>query len=122
MKVALLISLFIIFVFKLFHINKEILSKDNKETCFSKSNFDTVYKFIDTKIKNEIAFYEFENYTICLKNNTEIWFLKKGYSKGKITKEKGVFSLAIWQKDNDRIVKEINELFCKILSETKNDK
>ena len=94
---------------------------NNTDTCFSKANFDKVYKHVDAQIKNEDnSFYEYDSYQLYLTDTTTIAFKKSGYTLAKITKEKGTTSLAKNAKDNDKLLNKANQIFCDILSKIKN--
>lgn len=96
--------------------NVKILDTVKTESCFSKANFDSVYKYINVQIKkSNTTFSKYDNYELYLNDTTEISFKKDGYTLSKVIKEKGVFSLAKRKKDNEKILKETNEIFCKIL-------
>ena len=87
-----------------------------KGICFSTVNFDRVYNYIDIQIKNRnTTIYRYDNYELYLNDTTEISLKKDGWTLSKIIKEKGVVSLAKRKRDNDRILKETNYIFCKIL-------
>jgi len=103
--------------------NAKTPNTEKINTCFSKENFDRVYKYIDDNIKNENNIhYQYDNYELYLTSTTEISFNKDGYTLAKVAKEQGFVSLAKRKKDNDRILKEANQVFCKILSESKEKK
>ena len=98
----------------------ETLKKKTSKICFSNENFDTVYKFIKTQtLKNQSEFYLFDDTEIYINNTDELSFKKKGYTLSKINKERGIFSLAMHKGQNDKLVLKANELFCKLLSESK---
>ncbi len=86
------------------------------ETCFSVTNFDIVYQYIDVQIKkNNTSFYKYENYQIYLNDTTEISFKKDGYTLSKVIKGKGVVPLAKRKQDNNNVLKKTNGIFCEIL-------
>lgn len=96
--------------------NAKMLDTEKTETCFSKTNFDSVYKYIDNQIKrSNTTFYKYENYELNIYDTSEIDLKKDGYTLSKVLKEKGIISLAKRKQDNDKIVKKTNQLFCKIL-------
>ncbi len=101
--------------------NDSSMNIDNTDTCFSKANFDKVYKHVDAQIKNEdTSFYKYESYELYLTDSRTIAFKKSGYTLAIITKEKGATSLAKNSKDNDKLIIKANQMFCDILSGIKN--
>lgn len=96
--------------------NVKMFDIEKTENCFSKTNFDRVYKYVDDQIKkNNSTFYKYEKYELYLNGRSEISFKKDGYTLSNAIKERGIFSLAKRKQDNDKILKETNQIFCKIL-------
>lgn len=94
------------------------IEKSENEMCFTNKNFDTVYKFIKTQtIKNQSDFYLYDDIEIYINGVDELSFKKNGYTLSKINKERGIFSLAMYKVQNDKLVLKANDLFCKLLSE-----
>lgn len=87
------------------------------DNCFSKNNFEKVYKYIDSRItSSNSTFFKFDNYEIYLHGPAEIIFKKNEYTLAWANKEKGIVSLAKNNTDNKKIVTHINILFCKLFS------
>lgn len=94
------------------------------DTCFSKINFDIVYKYIEEQIKtNNTKFYIYNNskkyksiyYEFYLKDTTNIYIKdNKSTTLAVISKEKGIYSLVIW--GNKRMVDKCHQMFCDVLS------
>src|SRR5687768_588246 len=97
-------------------VSNEILDTQKTGNCFSRANFIRVYKYIEDQIKKSSAtFYTYDNYELFLKDTSEISFKKDGWTLSIITIEKGAFSLAIRKRDNDKIKRKTNHIFCEIL-------
>ena len=113
---ALIFSLLALFGYPQTTTKKETTRLD-KKSCFTTNNFDTVYTYISIQIKNgNKSHFNLDGYEIYLPDESSITIKnEKSYSLGSINKSKGIFSLAIKQKDNEKIVLQINELYCKIL-------
>ncbi len=95
---------------------QNIVIMQNEGDCFSENNFEKFYKLIENQIsKGDKIFYSFADYDLYLSNGHEIRFKKDNYTLGMIQKEKGSLSLAKRQTDSDRIIIEINRIFCEIL-------
>jgi hypothetical protein len=89
---------------------------DKSNNCFSENNFDKVYKYINEQINvTGTAYYLYSGYEVYLSNPVEIRLKKNNYTLAVIHKQKAIFSLAIKQGNSNAIVKEANNVFCKIL-------
>lgn len=99
-------------------INKEQLQQmEDTAQCFSEDNFNTVYKYIQSKIKDVATYYSYEGYEIYLSSGTDIKFKQKGQTLAVANKENGIYSLFKILKDNQRQVEITHELFCQLLNE-----
>jgi len=96
--------------------NKNTINTEKAESCFSKVNFDIVYKYLDDQIKKgNKTFYEYDSLKLFLTDTTEISFKKDFYTLAKINQTTGVVSLAKAKRDNDIVLKETDHIFCEIL-------
>jgi len=90
-----------------------------KKNCFSETNFETVYQYLDNKITTqELIFYAHGNYEIYLIRENEIKIKYRGWSMAIISKERGIFALAKSKSDNEKQLKKANEIFCQLVVET----
>lgn len=97
-------------------IKAENSKMSNAGNCFSESNLSIVHSYIKTQIsKGNKPFYEFEGYELYAEENLVIALKDKGYTLARISKENGICSLAVYRKNNERIVKRTGEIFCSIL-------
>jgi hypothetical protein len=88
------------------------------DNCFSEDNFDSLYKFIVEKISAaKTTYYLHSGYEIHVGGPAELRFKKDHYTLAVIHRKKGIFSLAIKQADNDKIMKEVNRLFCELIEQ-----
>ena len=119
--ITLVFSLLALFGYQQTATKNETKGLD-KKSCFTASNFDTVYTYIAIQIKNgNNSYFNLDGYEIYLTDESNIAVKKeKKYTVGTINKSKGIFSLAIMQKNNEKTVLKINELYCKILSVAEN--
>lgn len=92
------------------------MDTNKTENCFSKTNFDIVYKYIGSQIKKStVAFHNYDSYEVYLKDNAQISFKSNGYTLSRIIKDKGIFALPKRKKDNENILKKTNQLFCELV-------
>lgn len=86
------------------------------DNCFSEINLNIVHNYIKQKISiGNTPYYKYEKYELYIDDKTTIYLKDKGYTLAVINKEKGIVSLAILQKNNERIVKTAAGIFCRIL-------
>ena len=86
------------------------------ENCFTEENFDRVHGFLKGQIKGaEEVFYKHDGYEFHLGDTGQIDLKKDRWTLARISRERGVVSLAKREKDNSRILKETNQLFCQLL-------
>ena len=99
------------------------INKKN-EICFSETNFEIVYQYLDNKIATQdLTFYTCGNYKIHLISKNEIKIRNNGGTVAIVRKESGIFSLAKLKSDNERQLKKANEIFCQLVAEAeKHDK
>ena len=117
-----LITISIVSLVTNFQINYSMKSETNNESCFSKTNFDSVSRFIKMKARsNKTKGYVHGDWEIVLSESSELFFKKKGYSLSKINREMGVFSFPKFDLDNKRITLKTNELFCELVLLAKNN-
>ena len=84
--------------------------------CFNTTNFEIVSEYLNTKIKcSNLSYYTFGRYELFMSDNNTISIKKNGWTLSKVTKEIGIKSLAILQRDNDKILIETNQIFCELL-------
>lgn len=99
-----------------FQIMTNRKSDTNNETCFSKTNFDSVHQFVLMKIKNsETKIYVYEGYELVLNGDSKIAFKQKGYTLFTVSKEFGICILPILSRDNERVKLKTNQLFCELV-------
>jgi hypothetical protein len=100
--------------------NNGTSNMNSTESCFSETDFSIVYNYIEGQIdKGNKGFYEFDDYELYLKDPAEITLKQKGYTLARIIRGEGIFSLAIMQRDNERIVKKSGLIFHRILTNAK---
>jgi hypothetical protein len=88
------------------------------ENCFSEYNFDRLYRFIAEKVSAaKTTYYLYWGYEIHVSGPAELRFKKDHYTLAVIHREKGISSLAIKQTDNDKIMKEVNRVFCELIEQ-----
>lgn len=64
----------------------------NNELCFSKTNFDNVFRFIQMKTQsNKTKGYIHGDWEIVVSDNSELFKKKNGYSLSKVSRELGIF-------------------------------
>lgn len=89
---------------------------EKNENCFSETNFDTVYQYIDAQIKeSDESFYQHGKYELWLSDASEISLKKEGYTLSKIVRKKGIFSLAKSKKPNAKSTQKTHRIFCELL-------
>ncbi len=94
----------------------KMLDTNKTENCFSSTNFDIIYLYINNHIKKKNnAFYKYGNYELYIIDATKISLKKNGYTLSSIVKERGVFSLAKRKEDHDPILKKTHQIFCELL-------
>lgn len=104
-----------------FQIMINMKSETNNESCFSKSNFDSVCHFIQMKThSNKTKGYIHGDWEIVVSDASDIFFKKKGYSLSKVNREMGIFSFPKLGPDNKRITLKTNQLFCELVLLAKN--
>jgi hypothetical protein len=92
-----------------------------EEGCFSKTNFDTVSRFIQMKIQsNKTKAYVLGDWEIYVSDGSDIFFRKDGYTFSKINREMGIFSFPKLGPDNKRITLKTNHLFCDLVALAQN--
>jgi len=98
----------------------EKLEMEKADNCFSEINLTIVHNYIKHKISiGNTPYYKYEEYELYAGEQLTIYLKDKGYTLAIINKENGIVSLAIMQKNNERIVKLTAGIFCKILSMAK---
>ena len=96
-------------------------SEKNNELCFSKTNFDNVFRFIQMKTEiNKTKGYMHGDWEIVVSERSELFFKKNGYSLSKVNRELGIFSFPKLSSDNERIRLKTNQLFCELVLLAKN--
>lgn len=85
-----------------------------KETCFSVENYQKIHDLVAQK-KEKKSFWTFGGYNI-YPQKENLSFKIEGFTLGRITKEKGIFSLAKDSQDNERITKEVENIFCTLIN------
>ncbi len=99
----------------------EMKAQTNNKTCFSKTNFDSVYQFVLMKTqKNNSKVYVYEGYELVLNSDSEIAFKQKGYTLSTVNKEFGIFAFPKFSIDNERVKLKTNQLFCELVVLAKN--
>lgn len=94
----------------------KMIDTEETENCFSRTNFESVLKYIADQIKkNNTVFYRYDDYELFLNDTSEIFLKKDGYTLSKVIKGKGVFAVAKRKQDHDIILKKTNHLFCQML-------
>ncbi len=89
---------------------------DSPDNCFSEINLSIVHSWIkEHSRKDNKPFIEFDGYELYAETDMIIIVKEKGYTLARITKENGIYSLAILKSSNDRIVKKTGRIFCRIL-------
>ena len=90
---------------------------DNPVACFSPTNFDVVYNFVEQAARADAAAYiQYKEYEIHIGEPASLSFRDNGYTLARIDKNRAVFSLAKRQKDGEQIVKKVNQIFCELLA------
>ena len=89
--------------------------KPAKTDCFSEANFYKVFQYIENQLaQTENVFFAFENYEIYPdKAKNKISLKRKNHTQSLIN-SKGIYSLNKSQKGNEKMVNEINQLFCRL--------
>ena len=96
--------------------NENILAMGNI-SCFSETNFESVYKFLENEIKQgDKGFYVFEGNKLYVKEGMQIVIKEDSFTLAIIHKKQGVYSLAKVLSDNQHLVKKAHEIFCSILA------
>lgn len=96
-------------------------SEKNNELCFSKTNFDNVFRFIQMKTEsNKTKGYIHGDWEIVVSDNSELFFKKNGYSLSKVNRELEIFPFPKLSSDNERIILKTNQLFCELVLLAKN--
>lgn len=89
----------------------------NPATCFSPANFDIVFRFVvQTASAAPEGYMLYNGYEIHPGEPLSLSFKDNGYTLARIDKNRAVFSLAKRQKDDEQIVKKINQVFCELLA------
>ena len=95
--------------------NENILAMANI-ACFSETNFESVYKFLESEIKQgDRGFYVFEGNELYVKEGMQIVIKEDSFTLAIIHKKRGVYSLAKILSDNQNLVKKAHNIFCGIL-------
>jgi len=93
------------------------------ESCFSETNFEFVYQYLNDKIATQkLKFYAFADYEIHLINENEIKIKNNGGTMAIIRKEKGILALAKLKSDNEKQLTKANNIFCELVAEVKKNK
>lgn len=117
-----LITISIVSLVMNFQINYSMKSETNNESCFSKTNFDSVSRFIQIKMQsNKTKGYIHGDWEIVVSDGSDIFFKKKGYSLSKVNREMGIFSFPKLGPDNKRITLKTNQIFCELVVLAKNE-
>lgn len=88
----------------------------------SDNDFDSVYQWIEKQIKrNNVSFYYYRSYELYLKDHLEIIIRKSSYTLSKISREKGIFSLAKADNDNKEMIRKTNQLLLEMLKMARQD-
>ena len=117
-----LITISIVSLLMNFQINYSMKSETKEGGCFSKTNFDSVSRFIQMKTQsNKTKSYVHGDWEIVLSESSELFFKKKGYSLSKINREMGIFSFPKLGPDNKQITLKTNQLFCELVLLAKNN-
>ncbi len=102
------------------HKEEKIMEEPREISCFSEDNFETVYWHIASLTEqNDLDYLPMEDYQLKILDNRDIAIQKEGYTLAKISKEKGIYSLATKYSDNQSIKRKAEELFCKLLKSAK---
>jgi len=114
------ISTIIILVIYTFSCSdKEVKNK----SCFSKTNYEIIHNYIQNEIEIEkLSYYTDNDYYIYLIDKNEIVINKKNSMIGKIIRDKGIISVAKNKSDNERLIIEMNNLFCELTSKIRLEK
>ena len=86
------------------------LAKENTASCFSEANFESVYKFLENKIKQG-GFHVFEGNELYVKEGMQIVIKEENYTLAIIHKEHGIYSLAKVLTDNQHLLKRPTRYF-----------
>lgn len=92
------------------------MEEPHEISCFSADSFETVYWHIASLTEqNDLDYLTIEDYQLKILDNRDIAVQKAGYTLAKISKEKGIYSLAKNYSDNQSIRRKAEEIFCKLL-------
>lgn len=117
-----LITISIVSLVTNFQINYSMKSETKEEGCFSKTNFDSVSRFIQMKTQsNKTKGYVLGDWEIVVSDGSDIFFKKDGYSLSKVNREMGIFSFPKLGPDNKKITLKTNQLFCELVLLAKNN-
>lgn len=112
--VIIILSLF------LFSCSKK---KNHNKNCFSNTNYELVYKYIKNEIEiRQQSHFENNEYDLYLIDKNEIKVYKEKTLIGNIRNDKGIFSIAIYKSNNEKLTIEMNNLFCSLISEINSEK
>ena len=90
------------------------------ENCFSETNFEIVYQYLNDKIVSQkLEFYTYDGYDIHLISENEIKIKNNGGTMAIIRKEKGILALAKLKSDNEKQLTKANNIFCELVAEVK---
>lgn len=104
-----------------FQIMTNIQLDTKDELCFSKTNFDNVYRYILMKTQNDkTKTYVYDGFEIVLEDHSKIFFKQNGYTFSIVDKERGIYSLLKIFSDNIKHIQKANELFCELALLAKN--
>lgn len=95
--------------------------KKNDNSCFSEGSFKTVNAYIKSKTEaSKLGYFPYKTYHVFCVNTNEIVIRKNKEIIGKITKDKGVFAIAKYKSDNEKLTLKVQNLFCELVSEIEN--
>jgi hypothetical protein len=98
-------------------------NKVEKKSCFSKINYEIIHSYVQNKIEIEqLSSFTSNDYNLSLTDRNEIIINKKKELIGKIKKDEGIFSVAMNRSNNEKLVAEMNLLFCNLISKIRLEK
>ncbi|PKL19285.1 MAG: hypothetical protein CVV49_01495 [Spirochaetae bacterium HGW-Spirochaetae-5] len=89
---------------------------EKTDKCFSEMNLSIVHNYLKQQISTgNTPYYKYDGYELYIDEEITIFLKDKGYTLAVINKKNGIVSLAVLQKNNERIVKTATGIFCRIL-------
>jgi hypothetical protein len=89
---------------------------EKTDNCFSEINLKIVHNYLKQQISiGNTPYYKYDGYELYIDEEKTIFLKDKGYTLAVINKENGIVSLAVMQKNNERIVEKTAGIFCKLL-------